>query len=67
VGSSRWLRRWLRVLLFAFAACAAVIILYGIVQIFICGLREAAFWPLGGSEEELRRMGLQRRARWLCP
>lgn len=55
VGSSRWLRRWLRVLFFAVAIGAAVIILYGMVQLFICDFREVVF------------PGLPRRTRWLCP
>jgi hypothetical protein len=55
VGSSAWLRRWLRILLFAFAVCAAAIILYGLVQLFICDFREVVF------------PDLPRRGRWLCP
>lgn len=55
IGSPRWLRRWLRVLLLAFAVCATAIILYGMVQLFICDLREFVF------------PGLPRRVRWLCP
>ncbi len=54
-SSTRWLARSLRVLILTLAVLAAVAILYGIVQIFICDLRELVF------------RGMPRRAVWLCP
>jgi hypothetical protein len=55
VRSTRWLARSLRVLILTLAVLAAVAILYGIVQVFICDLRELVF------------RGMPRRAVWLCP
>jgi hypothetical protein len=49
------LGRWLRVVFLGLAVLAAVAVLYGIVQIFICDLREMVF------------PGMGRRAIWLCP
>lgn len=46
--------RWLRIVIMALAVLAAVAILYGIVQVFICELRELVF------------AGMPRRAAWLC-
>ena len=54
-SSARWLARSLRVLILTLAVLAAVAILYGIVQLFICDLRELVF------------RGMPRRAVWLCP
>ena len=54
-SSTRWLARSLRVLILTLAVVAAVAILYGIVQVFICDLRELVF------------RGMPRRAVWLCP
>ena len=54
-SSTRWLARSLRVLILTLAVLAAVAILYGIVQVFICDLRELVF------------RGMPRRAVWLCP
>ena len=53
-SSTRWLATSLRVLILAVAVLAAVAILYGIVQVFICDLREIVF------------RGMPRRAVWLC-
>ena len=53
--STRWLARSVRVLILTLAVLAAVAILYGIVQLFICDLRELVF------------RGMPRRAVWLCP
>ena len=53
--STRWLARSLRVLILTLAVLAAAAILYGIVQVFICDLRELVF------------RGMPRRAVWLCP
>lgn len=53
--STGWLARSLRVLILTLAVLAAVVILYGIVQVFICDLRELVF------------RGMPRRAVWLCP
>jgi hypothetical protein len=53
-SSIRWLATSLRVLILAVAVLAAVAILYGIVQVFICDLREIVF------------QGMPRRAVWLC-
>ena len=52
--STRWLARSLRVLILTLAVLAAVVILYGIVQVFICDLQELVF------------RGMARRAVWLC-
>ena len=54
-SATRWLGRSFRVLILTLAVLAAVAILYGIVQIFICDLRELVF------------RGMPRRAVWLCP
>lgn len=51
---SGWLSRGLRVVILTLAVLAAAAILYGIVQIFICDLRELVF------------RGMARRAVWLC-
>ena len=53
--SRPWLARSLRVLIMTLAVLAAVAILYGIVQVFICDLRQLVF------------RGMPRRAVWLCP
>jgi hypothetical protein len=47
--------KWLRIVILGLAVLAAVAVLYGIVQIFICDLRETVF------------PGMPRRAVWLCP
>ena len=54
-GSPGWLGRWLRIVILGLAVLAAVAVLYGIVHIFICDLREMVFH------------GMPRRAVWLCP
>ena len=54
-GSAGWLGRWLRIVILGLAVLAAVVVLYGIVHIFICDLREMVFH------------GMSRRAVWLCP
>jgi phosphotransferase system glucose/maltose/N-acetylglucosamine-specific IIC component len=53
-SATRWLARSLRVLILTVAVLAAVAILYGIFQVFICDLREVVF------------RGMPRRAVWLC-
>jgi hypothetical protein len=54
-GSPHRLWRWLRIVIVTLAVLAAVVILYGIVHVFICELRELVF------------RGMPRRAAWLCP
>ncbi len=54
-GSPGWLGRWLRIVILGLAVLAAVAVVYGIVQVFICDLRETVF------------SGMPRRALWLCP
>ncbi len=51
---SGWLGRGLRIVVLVLAVLAAAAVLYGIVQIFICDLRELVF------------RGMARRAVWLC-
>lgn len=53
-GSPGWPGRWLRIVILALGVLDAVAVLYGIVQIFICDLREMVF------------PGMPRRAVWLC-
>ncbi len=43
---SGWLSRGLRVVILTLAVLAAASVLYGIVQIFICDLRELVFWGM---------------------
>lgn len=54
-GVPHGLWRWLRIVIVGLAVLAAVAVLYGIVQVFICELRELVF------------PGMPRRAAWLCP
>jgi hypothetical protein len=54
IGSPNWLGRWLRVLILVVLVVAAVAVLYWMVQVFICDLRETVF------------RGMSRRAAWLC-